>query len=74
MKKEASALKRAFKAAEAAMGPKRYGPHGKPFVCHLCGHDEFTYELAPVLVLHTLVCADCGHVEFFGKQPECIGP
>jgi len=74
MSKQTSALKRAVKAVKDAMGPQRYGPHGKPFVCHLCGHDRFTYGVAPVIVMHTLACADCGHVEFFAKKPECIGP
>ncbi len=73
MSKQTPALKRAFKAARETMEPQRYGPNGKPFICGLCGHDRFTYGLAPVIVLHTLACADCGHVEFFAKRPECNG-
>ena len=57
------------------MGPQRYGAPGKPFVCRLCGHDQFTggnYNL--LLGMHTLMCAGCSHIEFFGKAPNSIEP
>ena len=75
MTTKASPLQRAFKAAKEAMGPQRYGAPGKPFVCRLCGHDQFTggnYNL--LLGMHTLMCAGCSHIEFFGKAPNSIEP
>ena len=67
-----SPLKRAVNAAKNAMGPQQYGLHGKPFVCQLCGHDRFTSSLILMFSLHTLACAECGHVEFFAKHPPLI--
>jgi hypothetical protein len=72
MSTKMSALKRAVKSAKAAMGPQRHGVHGKPFVCACCGHDRFEVGMIPVLGLHTLICADCCHVEFFGNQPPVL--
>ncbi len=73
MNTKPSPLKRAITAAKNAMGPQRYGVHGKPFECHMCGHDLFT--VAPNLVTwFGLACAECGHLEFFMKKPEWIQP
>jgi hypothetical protein len=74
MTSKASPLKHALKAVKKAMQPQRYGTSRKPFVCHLCGHDRF--GIGQILEgMQTLVCADCGHVEFFvlGKMPSSIG-
>jgi hypothetical protein len=67
-----AALKRAAKAAKEAMEPRQYGIGGKPFVCACCGHDRFTAGVAPTVVLNTLACAQCGHLEFFGKPPPVL--
>ena len=73
MTKKTSPLKRAFKAAKAAMGPQRYGTPGKPFTCHLCGNDLFKVgDYVSLLGMHTLTCAGCNHVEFFTKVPKAI--
>jgi hypothetical protein len=73
MNTKTSPLRRALKAAKEAMGPQRYGPDGRPIVCHCCGHDRFT--IAPSIVTwYTLACAECGHLEFFLKKPEWIRP
>ncbi len=73
MSTKITAFKRAVKAAKASMGPQRYGIHGKPFVCLLCGHDRF--NPAPnLLTWNALACAECGRLEFFEKAPELISP
>jgi len=73
MTTKASPLKRAIKAAKEAMSPQRYGVHGKAFTCRFCGHDRFKIgNYVGLLMMHTLVCADCGHVEFFAKLPKTI--
>jgi transcription elongation factor Elf1 len=65
-----TALKRAFQAAKQAMGPQRYGANGKIFSCAMCGHDKFnTGQYVGLLMLHTIICAECGHAEFFDKAP-----
>ena len=73
MTTKTSPLKRAIKAAKGAMGPQRYGVHDKPSACRFCGHDRFKIgNYVGLLMMHTLVCADCGHVEFFTKVPKTI--
>jgi hypothetical protein len=73
MTKNKSPLTRAFKAARQAMGPQRYGTHGKPFVCQLCGQDRFKVgNYIGLLGMHTLICAGCSHVEFFASTPKKI--
>jgi transcription elongation factor Elf1 len=73
MATKTSPFKRAIKAAKQAMAGQRYGAHDKPFRCPFCGHDQF--KPGPnvnLLMMHTLACADCGHVEFFVKTPTAI--
>ncbi len=73
MKTTIRALKRAAQAARKAMGPQRYGPHGKPIVCPICGHDRFTI-LPGIITMFSLTCSECGHLELFQKKPEWIEP
>jgi hypothetical protein len=70
--KLAPALRRAAKAAKKAMGPSQFGVNGKAFVCPCCGYDEFTISVAPMMAMHTLVCARCFHVLFFEKTPPSL--
>ena len=73
MSTKTSALKRAASAFKKAMGAHRYGVHGKPFVCQLCGHDRFKVGSgASVIGLYSLACAECGHVEFFAQTPPVL--
>jgi hypothetical protein len=73
MSTKASPLKRAVRAFKKEIGPHRYGVKGKPFVCHLCGHDRFRFGTgAKILGLYWLACAECGHVEFFEQHPPLL--
>lgn len=72
MSTKLSTLKRAIGAAKKAMGPQQYGVQGKPFVCRFCGHDRFNVKQIPLLLMHTLDCAECGHAEFFSQPPPAI--
>ena len=57
------------------MAGQHYGTQKKSFVCPFCGNDRFkSGPNALILMLHTLACADCGHVEFFTKKPKPIEP
>lgn len=68
-----SPFKRAVTAAKQAMAGQQYGTHGQPFLCPFCGNDRFTSGFnAAILSMHTLVCDECGHAEFFTKTPEPI--
>ena len=70
-----SPLSRAINAAKQAMKPQRYGVHDRVFACPLCGHDHFKLGADQGLLgLHTLVCADCTHVEFFETRPAALEP
>jgi hypothetical protein len=68
--------KRAVKAAKKAMGPCRYRIRDKALECPICGHDRFTLAAygayVGLLGMHTLVCAECSHVEFFVKMPTTM--
>jgi hypothetical protein len=68
-----SALKRAARAFAKAMGAQRYGVHGKPFVCQLCGHDRFKLGSDISMIgLYSLACDECSHVEFFAQVPPLL--
>jgi transcription elongation factor Elf1 len=55
------------------MGAQRYGVHRKPFTCRVCGHDRFKAgRSAAIIGLHSLACAECGHVEFFAATPPIL--
>ena len=72
MSTKASSVKRAITYAKS-VGAKRYGVHGKPFVCQLCGHDRFKLGSSGSLVgLYSLACAECYHLEFFGQKPPVL--
>jgi hypothetical protein len=71
MATKTSPFKRAIKAAKQAMAGQRYGAHDKPFLCPFCGYDEFKPgPYVTLLMMHTLACAECGHVEFFAKMAK----
>ena len=74
MSTKISALKRATSAFKKAIGPKRYGVHGKPFICQFCGHDRFKVlgGNISVLALFSFACAECGHVELFATKPPVL--
>jgi hypothetical protein len=73
MSTKVSAQKRATTAYKRAMGAQRYGVHGKPFVCQFCGHDQFKWlGNISILILHSLACAECGHVELFKALPPVL--
>jgi len=72
MSTKASTLKRAATAFAKAMGAKRYGVRGKPFVCQFFGHDRFKLSCASIIGLWTLACAECCHVEFFAQTPPVL--
>lgn len=77
-------LKRGFKAAAAAMRSQKYSAADKPVRCLHCGNE--TFEQATALLntaglsflnldwanrsATTLVCTECGHVQWFLKAPE----
>jgi transcription elongation factor Elf1 len=66
-------LKRAIEAAKTAMAGERYGTQDKRFQCLFCGNDRFkSGPYAAIISMHTLICADCGHVEFFAKAPKPV--
>lgn len=66
-------LKRAFQAAKKAMGPQRYGAAGRVFECGMCGDDQFKVgAYIALLGMHTLVCRQGSHVEFFGSAPQVV--
>jgi transcription elongation factor Elf1 len=68
-----TALKRAFEAAKQAMSPQRYGANGKTFSCAMCGHDRFDAgNYFALLMMHTIICTECGHAEFFTKAPTIL--
>jgi hypothetical protein len=74
MSTKTSALKRAASAFKKAMGPQRYGVHGKSFICQFCGHDRFKKRDGGVSIfgLSGLTCAECSHVEFFNIMPPVL--
>jgi len=78
-----SALKRGFKALAEATGPGAYEVEGKPVRCSHCGDDTFA-EGSVLLntvgmtfigldwanrTASTLMCAQCGRIEWFGQKP-----
>jgi len=84
MKRKVDALRRGLKAAGAAMQSRKYSLAGKPIRCHHC-HGE-TFDSATALLntagmtllnldwanrsATTLVCQECGHVQWFLKTPD----
>lgn len=74
MSTKPSPLKRAANAFKKAIGPKRYGVHGKPFICPFCGHDRCTRRDGGVnlIALNALACAECSHVELFVHMPPVL--
>ncbi|MHC1769100.1 MAG: hypothetical protein AB9869_33260 [Verrucomicrobiia bacterium] len=66
--------KRAVKGDFGVKDPQKYGLKDKPFTCIFCGHDLFNIA-NPFLGIggaFVLVCAKCGHVDFFNQMPEWI--
>ena len=58
------------------MEPQRYGIRDKVLECQICGHDHFKLAAfgayVGLLGMHTSVCAECSHVEFFVKMPPSM--
>ena len=84
MGKFGKVLRAAIRSVTSASGPGRYVVEGKRVVCPHCGHDEFvagTAQLNTAVLTffdldwanksaHTLMCAECGRIEWFGQDPE----
>jgi hypothetical protein len=74
MAKKKSLLQHAIKGVKNAFAPKAYTSRQNPVRCSICDHDLF--KQGPdviILSLHSLICADCSHVEFFDDKPETSG-
>jgi hypothetical protein len=83
MGKFLKAAKRGVRAIKAELGPREYETEDKKILCQHCGGALFgkgnlflNARVAPLVGLDwadksvvTLVCAHCGHVELFCKQP-----
>ncbi len=73
MSTKTSVRERAATLFVKAVGPHRYGVHGKPFVCWLCGHDRFRLGSdISLLGLYSLACDECSHVELFAWPPPVL--
>ena len=72
MSTKTSAFKRAANAAKNALGPQKHGVRDRPFICGCCGHDRLTVGASPILELHTLICAECSHIDFFAERPPVL--
>jgi hypothetical protein len=73
MSTKVSALKRFASAFAKSVAAKRYGVHGKPFVCQLCGHDRFKLGGDISMIgLYSLACGECSHVELFAQVPPLL--
>jgi len=78
------ALRRAAKATVGALGPDSFTVEGKKVICNHCGKNEFTEGSAQLNTAgmsfvgldwanksaYTLLCANCGHIEWFMQNPE----
>jgi DNA-directed RNA polymerase subunit RPC12/RpoP len=76
-------LKRAFRALAEGTGPGRYEVEGRPVRCPHCGHETFAEGEAMLNTVgmtffgldwanrtaSTLMCAECGRIEWFGQKP-----
>lgn len=79
------AVKAGIKGFKDGMGPCEYQVAGRPVRCPHCGHQKFVsgrtllnttgktlLDLAwadPSAT--TLICAECGRIEWFAQKPEC---
>jgi transcription elongation factor Elf1 len=69
--KTESRIVRAIRAGKKAMTGQRYGANNTKFQCSMCGHDRFKAGLyVTILMMHTLICSECSHVQFFEKMPK----
>lgn len=80
-------LRRGFKAAASVWGPRRFTIQDKVVICPHCGHDEFAEGDAQLNTsgmtflgldwanksAYTLMCSECGRIEWFGQRPERVG-
>ena len=76
-------FRRGVSAATQVFGPKGYELEGKRIICPHCGHDQFAkgraqLNTAGMTFLNldwanrsatTLVCAECGRIEWFLQEP-----
>lgn len=76
-------LKRAAKAMAEGAGPDRYEVESKLVRCPHCGHDRFAAGEALLNTVgmtfvgldwanrtaSTLMCDECGRIEWFGQKP-----
>jgi predicted nucleic-acid-binding Zn-ribbon protein len=79
-----SAVKRGSRSARRSFAPGQYSSVGKKLLCPHCGRDEFekgTAQLntAGMTFLNldwanrsatTLACTNCGHIQWFLREPE----
>lgn len=80
----AERLRRAVRAAESVWEPGPYRLEGKTVTCPQCGGTEFAHGTAQLNTAgltfvgldwtnksaHTLMCSECGRIEWFGQEPE----
>ena len=76
-------IKRAVQSLAEGPGPDRYEVEDKPVRCPHCGHDRFAEGEAMLNTVgmtfigldwanrtaSTLMCAECGRIEWFGQKP-----
>jgi predicted nucleic-acid-binding Zn-ribbon protein len=86
MKKLVSAVKAGVKGVAQGMGPGSYSAGGIRVVCPHCKNDTFDQHEAqlntPVATFlnldwtnktgTALICANCGLIQWFGKEPQRI--
>lgn len=73
MKAKSTPLKRAIAAARRTMGPQRYEVEGHQITCSVCEGDRFkSDDYVGLFGMHTLMCEECSHVEFFRKKPNSL--
>ena len=76
-------LQRHFSSISGPSGPGEYSVEGKTVICPHCGDDQFAIGTALLntagmtfvgldwanRAASTLMCAQCGRIEWFGQEP-----
>lgn len=77
-------LRGAFSAGGEAFGPGKYSVEGRRVTCPHCGGEDFAEGSAQLNTAgmtfleldwanksaHTLMCAQCSRIEWFGQAPD----
>jgi len=66
------AVRAGLKAASEAPSSRKFQAGGKGVVCTQCGSDRFHHYGAGGWSYsgYGLECANCSHIEYFGKRPK----